>query len=70
MRLEPFEGWFELPESGALLPLVQEALERRLGEGVEPLRWAITAAEAADPGRRRLRIEAVLLHGDLHRDGR
>jgi hypothetical protein len=64
MRLEPFEAWFDLPESGALLPQVRDALQRRLGDGVEPLRWAITAAEAGDSGGRRLRIEAVLLHLD------
>lgn len=62
MRLEPLDFWLELPASGPLLPLLREALDRRLGDAVEPLRWAITAAEATASGRRRLRIEAVLLH--------
>jgi hypothetical protein len=66
MRLEPLELWLDLPETGKLLPQIREALRLRLGDSVEPLRWAITAAEPAVAGSRRLRIEAVL----LHREGR
>ena len=62
MRLEPFEAWLDLPESGALLPQLQDALERRLGDGVEPLRWAITAVEPGLAGScPLLTLEAVVL---------
>lgn len=64
MRLEPLELWLDLPETGMLLPQIQQALRLRLGESVEPLRWAVTAAGPSFSGGRRLRIEAVLLHRD------
>lgn len=63
MRLEPLDLWLELPATGPLLPQIQTCLRERLGEAPLALRWAITAAESGG-GRRRLRIEAVVLHPD------
>ena len=64
MRLEPLQAWFQ-PQPGPLLPQLKPALlaraQQQAGPGVQLLRWAITAAEAE----RGLRIEAVLLVGDL-----
>lgn len=61
MRLEPLDLWLELPPTGPLLPQIQACLRQRLGDVAQPLRWAITAAEAS-ADQRRLRIEAVVLH--------
>ncbi len=64
MRLEPLQTWFQ-PQPGPLLAQLKPALlaraQAQVGPGVQLLRWAITAAEAE----RGLRIEAVLLVGDL-----
>jgi len=64
MRLEPLEIWFQ-PAAGALLPQLRPFLlaagQAQAGASARLLRWAITAAEPA----RGLRIEAVLVVGDL-----
>jgi len=64
MRLEPLEIWFQ-PSAGALLPQLRPSLiaagQAQAGASARLLRWAITAAEPA----RGLRIEAVLVVGDL-----
>ena len=68
MRLEPLVVWFQ-PAAGPLLPQLRPFLlaagQAQAGPGVGLLRWAITAAEPA----RGLRIEAVLLVGQLDGDG-
>ena len=68
MRLEPLEIWFQ-PAKGALLPQLRPFLiaagQAQAGPSARLLRWAITAAE---PGRG-LRIEAVLVVGELEGDG-
>ena len=66
MRLEALEFWMEAGPG----PLLPEVLVALAAHG-EPLRWAITAAEpildgpawpgGGAPGRRRLRLEAVVL---------
>jgi hypothetical protein len=66
MRLEALECWVEVGPG----PLLPELLAALAAHG-EPLRWAITAAEPivdgpirpgqGAPGRRRLRLEAVML---------
>ena len=64
MRLEPLAIWFQ-PAAGALLPQLRPFLiaagQARAGPSARLLRWAITAAEPA----RGLRIEAVLVVGEL-----
>jgi hypothetical protein len=56
--LVPLEFWL-IPSPGPLLPQLRQGLAREArrlaGEGAEPLRWAITAA---DPGRG-LRLEGI-----------
>jgi hypothetical protein len=58
--LVPLECWLT-PSPGPLLPQLRQALAREArrlaGEGAEPLRWAITAA---DPGRG-LRLEGIVV---------
>jgi hypothetical protein len=67
MRLKALECWVEAGPG----PLLPEVLVALAAHG-EPLRWAITAAEpipdsparpggGGAPGRRRLRLEAVVL---------
>jgi len=64
VRLEPLEAWFQ-PAAGALLPQLRPFLlaagQAQAGASARLLRWAITAAEPA----RGLRIEAVLVVGEL-----
>jgi len=68
VRLEPLALWFQ-PEAGALLPQLRDFLlaagQARVGTRVRLLRWAITAAEQT----RGLRIEAVLVVGELDGEG-
>ena len=68
MKLEPLAVWFQ-PAAGALLPQLRPFLlaagQAQAGASARLLRWAITAAEPA----RGLRIEAVLVVGDLGAPG-
>jgi hypothetical protein len=68
VRLEPLAVWFQ-PAAGALLPQLRPFLlaagQAQAGASARLLRWAITAAEPA----RGLRIEAVLVVGELGGDG-
>jgi hypothetical protein len=68
VRLEPLAVWFQ-PAAGALLPQLRPFLlaagQAQAGVSARLLRWAITAAEPA----RGLRIEAVLVVGELEGDG-
>jgi len=67
VRLEPLAIWFQ-PAAGALLPQLRPFLiaagQAWAGPSARLLRWAITAAEPA----RGLRIEAVLVVGELEGD--
>jgi hypothetical protein len=68
VKLEPLAVWFQ-PAAGALLPQLRPFLlaagQAQAGASARLLRWAITAAEPA----RGLRIEAVLVVGDLGAPG-
>jgi hypothetical protein len=68
VRLEPLAVWFQ-PAAGALLPQLRPFLlaagQAQAGASARLLRWAITAAEPA----RGLRIEAVLVVGELGAPG-
>ena len=68
MKLEPLAVWFQ-PAAGALLPQLRPFLlaagQAQAGTSARLLRWAITAAEPAQG----LRIEAVLVVGELDGDG-
>ncbi len=68
MKLEPLAVWFQ-PAAGPLLPQLRPFLlaagQVQAGASARLLRWAITAAEPA----RGLRIEAVLVVGELDGDG-
>ncbi|MCS5699456.1 hypothetical protein NZK32_10435 [Cyanobium sp. FGCU-52] len=52
----PLELWLP-PAPGPVLPRLRRALAEAAGVDGEPLRWAITAADAE----RGLRLEAVLI---------
>ena len=68
MRLVPLDVWFQ-PVAGELLPQLRPFLiaagQAQAGSSARLLRWAITTAEPA----RGLRIEAVLVVGDLGAPG-
>jgi hypothetical protein len=66
--LVPLDVWFQ-PVAGELLPQLRPFLiaagQAQAGSSARLLRWAITTAEPA----RGLRIEAVLVVGDLGAPG-